>query len=239
MGLCTSSEAAEVEQLRMQYAQLDSAIVNFEIELEQKMFAHASTTNAQVDTQILQSFKDLSTPIVSIDKNTIGKVKQINTFKSLAAASMLLLGVSTYFNYTQYQKNTLQAKELVAKNNLPQTLPLDDYNILKNPSIVPVAMMGQGYHEICRCTMFWDKKAGKAYVMVHHLVPLGENLNYQMWANVNGKQVSVGLINEKIRDRFVEVKGLPDGASEFTVTMEKKGGAQTPDSDVILKGIVA
>jgi hypothetical protein len=75
--------------------------------------------------------------------------------------------------------------------------------------------------------------------MIHHLVPIGENYKYQLWAIVNGKKVNVGFINEKIKSRFVEVPGVPEGAVEFIVTMEKKGGADVPNSDVILKGIVA
>jgi hypothetical protein len=48
----------------------------------------------------------------------------------------------------------------------------------------------------------------------------------------------VGMINDTIRDRFVEVSGMPADAKEFTVTLEKNGGATVPDADVILKGTV-
>lgn len=235
MGLCTDEEKNELEHLRLKDAVLNKAIINFEIELENKMMRNAFLPGVNTDDKILNALQSLGTPVVEMqieDK----KVKRFSWIKIAAAAAVLLFGVSAFFNYIQYQKNKEQAAQLAAKNNLPAPLPMENYNILKDPSITPVAMMGQGYHAICRCTMFWDKKTGKAYVMIHHLVPSGENNEYQLWANVNGKQVSVGIINDNIRDRFVEVTGMPEDAKEFTVTLEKNGGATVPDADVWLKG---
>jgi hypothetical protein len=237
MGLCTSEEKNELELLRQKDTLLNKAIINFEIEFEQRMMRNAFLPGVQTDDEILASLQALGTPVVSINTNT-KKTTKFSWVKIMAAASVLLFAVSAFFNYTQYEKNKTQATELAAKNKLPESLPMANYNILKDPNITPVAMMGQGYHEICRCTMFWDKKTGKAYVMVHHLVPSGDNNEYQLWANVNGKQISVGMINDAIRDRFIEVSGMPEDAKEFTVTLEKNGGASVPDADVILKGTV-
>jgi anti-sigma-K factor RskA len=237
MGLCSAEEKNELELLRQNDTLLDKAIINFEIEFEQKIMRNSFLPGVQTDDKILQSLQALGTPVVLMNSAT-SKVKKMSWVKMVAAASVLLLCGSTFFNYTQYKQNEEQAAELAAKNNVPESLPIANYSILKDPNITPVAMMGQGYHAICRCTMFWDKKTGKAYVMIHHLVPSGDNNEYQLWANVNGKQVSVGMINDKIRDRFVEVSGMPEDAKEFTVTLEKNGGATIPDADVVLKGTV-
>ncbi len=237
MGLCSAEEKNELELLRQSDAVLNKAIINFEIELENKMMRNAFLPGVNTDDKILQALQYLGTPVVSIQTED-KKIKRLSWVKLVAAASVLLFGVSTFFNYTQYKENKIQAAELAEKNNLPASLPVANYSILKDPNITPVAMMGQGYHAICRCTMFWDKKTGKAYVMIHHLIPSGDNYEYQLWANVNGKQVSVGMINDKIRDRFVEVSGMPEDAKEFTVTLEKNGGATVPDADVFLKGTV-
>ena len=239
MGLCSTEEKNELELLRLTDATLNKAIINFEIELENKMLRNAFLPGVNTDDKILQTLQSLGTaaPVVAMHTED-KKVKRFSLYKIVAAASVLLFGVSGFFNYTQYKQNKDQASQLAVKDNLPQSLPLANYNILQDPTITPVAMSGVGYHAICRCTMFWDKKTGKAYVMIHHLVPSGDNNEYQLWANVNGKQVSVGMINDKIRDRFVEVSGMPEDAKEFTVTLEKNGGATVPDADVILRGIV-
>ena len=239
MGLCSDEEKNELELLRQNDLLLNKAITNFEIELENRMMRNAFLPGVNADDKILQALQSLGTPTPVVAMQTGDKkVRRFSWVKIVAAASVLLFGISAFFNYTQYEKNKAQAVELAAKNKLPESLPMANFNILKDPNITPVAMMGVGYHAICRCTMFWDKKTGKAYVMIHHLVPSGDNNEYQLWANVNGKQVSVGMINDNIRDRFVEVSGMPENAKEFTVTLEKNGGATVPDVDVVLKGTV-
>ena len=84
-------------------------------------------------------------------------------------------------------------------------------------------------HSICRCTMFWDKKTGKIYIMIHHLVPQScTQKDYQLWAMVNDKPVNVGIIKDEIRDRFIELPNVPAGATAFSVTLENAGGSATP-----------
>jgi anti-sigma-K factor RskA len=89
-------------------------------------------------------------------------------------------------------------------------------------------MYGVGYHAICRCTMFWDKQTGKMYIMIHHLPKSSEQKDYQLWAMVDGKQVSVGIVQDEIRGRFIEMNNVPAGAVSFMVTLEKAGGTAEP-----------
>jgi anti-sigma-K factor RskA len=242
LGLCNDNEVREIELLRKQDASFNEAIFNFEKELEDKMLRNIFLPGVATDDAILNKLKSLSdsvvvTPVIDMVQTPTAKVKRISWAKIAAIAAMFLLAISAFINYTQYKKNNEQAALLASKSSLV-SLPTADFNILKDPSITPIAMNGQGYHAICRCTMFWDKKTSKAYVMVHHLVPSGDNYEYQLWANVNGKQVSVGMLNDGIRDRFIEVSGMPIDAKEFTVTLEKNGGATMPDADIFLKGTV-
>ena len=229
MGLCSAEERVELETLRLQHPQLNVAILKFEKELEHNLVQHATQPGANADEKVLQSLRGLQTPVVDINSNK-ATVKKINWFKYVAAAAILLLAVSSIFNYTLYKKTNGQELALAEKEKIstPITLPLSDYNILKQPSITPVAMNGVFPHNICRCTMFWDKNTGKAYIMIHHLVPTSSETNYQLWAMVNNKPVSVGIVNDKIRDRFVELQNMPADATAFIVTLEKAGGNTSP-----------
>jgi anti-sigma-K factor RskA len=235
MGLCTEVEKNELELLRQTNPLLDKAIADFELELERKMMASAYLPGIKTDDAVLEALRALSTPVVQMQP-AVKNVKRLSLVKMLAAASVLLFGVSAFFNYTQYQQNKEQASLLAAKSTVVESLPVANYNILKDPSITPIAMMGVGLHATCRCTMFWDKKTGKAYIMVHHLMPSGDSRDYQLWATVNGKPVSVGMVDDKVRDRFIEVVGVPEGVSQFLVTLENAGGSTTPNDDTFLIG---
>lgn len=229
MGICSPEEKAEMELLRRQYPELNKAVVQFEIELENNLLLNATDPGAAVDDKILQSLKGLQTPVIDINNNQT-KIKKISWLKLVAAAAILLFIASSIFNYSLYKK-TKEQQLALSEIKKSATLPETDYAILKNPAITPVALYGVAPHNICRCTMFWDKKNGKAFIMIHHLVPSTMERKYQLWAMVNDKPVSVGMVHDEIRGRFIEIQNVPVGATAFKVTLENAAGANTPTEE--------
>jgi hypothetical protein len=102
---------------------------------------------------------------------------------------------------------------------------------MRDPAITPVAMYGVAPYTLCRCTMYWDKKTGKDYIMIHHLIPSPQDKKYQLWAMVNNQPVNVGMVHDEIRDRFIELNNVPEGATAFSVTLENIGNNITPTAD--------
>jgi anti-sigma-K factor RskA len=230
MGMCPEEEKKELELLRKRHPELHRAIEEFEIRFEGKMQGNSTLPDPQTDEKILHVIDALRPPEqLSATVIPIPRGKKV-WLKPVAAAALLLLLVSSYFNYTLYQKTKRQANELkTAKAGLSEPgLPAADYAILKNPSITPVAMYGVGTHAICRCTLFWDKKTGKLYIMIHHLPLSSAQSDYQLWADVNGEMINVGIIKDEIRGRFIEMVNVPPNATAFTVTLEKAGGNTSP-----------
>jgi anti-sigma-K factor RskA len=236
MGLCSPDEEREVEQLRRQNPEIAAAITRYEEQLEKNMLQKATLPPAAVDDRILKKLESLQgAAVIEMTGKTQTPLRKLTWLKAAAAACFILLAVSAWFNLQLHQKNKALTSK-VAKETIP-TLPAADYAIITNPSITPVAMYGQGFHSICRCTMFWDKKTGKTYVFIHHLPQSNEAKDYQLWAEVNGQQVSVGIINDSIRGKLIELSGVPADATAFIVTLEKAGGSTSPDlSDIYLKG---
>ena len=227
MGLCSPEEKNEMESLRIQYPQLNNAVLEYEKAFENNLMAAAAVPGDEADKKILQLLHSLQVPVVDIDTApAYSKTKNSGWIRAVAAAAIILFILSSIFNYRLYKKtNELQLALHEKENYSP--LPITDYNILKDRTITPVAMYGVAPHSICRCTMFWDKKTGKVYIMIHHLPASSQN-NYQLWAMVDNKPMSVGIINDAIRDRFIEMQNMPAGATSFIVTLEKKGGSITP-----------
>jgi anti-sigma-K factor RskA len=234
MGLCTPEEEQELEQLRIQYPALQQAIHTYEVQMESNMMQQSTLPSIETDEKILDTLASLQTaPVVSIKPTTT--TKKIKWLKPLAAASVILLMGSAFLNYSLLRNNKRLNSIVKAETKSP--LPLADYEIFTNPSITPVGMYGQGSHAICRCTMFWDKKTGKAYIMIHHLPKSNDATDYQLWAEIDGKQVSVGIIDDNIRGRFIEVQNVPAATIAFKVTLGKTGGESTIDKgDLYLAG---
>lgn len=229
LGLCTEEEEQKIDLARTKYDEINVAILAFEEQLERNLMSQKSSLSATDDLRIKNAIALHTTrhqEHLSVVKPVVKPVSSIA--KWLAIAAGILLIFSCAYNFMLLQKNNKLQEEVVAAQS-QTTLPMADYNILKNPSITPVAMMGVGIHSICRCTMYWDKKTGEASIMIHHLVPSSATKGYQLWAYVDGQPVSVGMIDDSIRGRFISVKDVPKNAEHFMVTLEDKSGATTPD----------
>ncbi len=229
--LCDEAEAKELEQLSNLYPELKNAIQHYEIELEERMMKDVQLPSPETDEKILRSLEALQTPVISISQKNIlqhSKLKTTGWVKPFAVAAIFLLAVCSYFIYTLNKKTNTLEQQLAETKNTSEGLPAADYAIMKDPSITPVALYGFGIHSICRCTMFWDKRTGKLYIMIHHLPQSSTAKDYQLWAMVDGKPVNVGIIKDEIRGRFIEMQNVPGGANAFTVTLENAGGSSTP-----------
>jgi len=230
MGICSPEEKAELESLRTHYPALDIAIIQFEKDLEHNLVSTAiDEPGKATDEKILLALQSMHIPAPVIAINTLQPVaKKNNWLKPVAAAAIILLGISGVYNYTLYKKNKAQELALKEKEKT-SSLPAADYAILKNPAITPIAMYGVAPHTLCRCTMYWDKKTRKAYIMIHHLVPSTADKKYKLWATVDDKPVLVGMVHDEIRDRFIELENIPAGATAFTVTLESVSNGTTPN----------
>lgn len=224
-GLCSKEEEQELETLRRQYPELHTAIEQYEAELEINMLRHVTLPSVQTDEKILATLDKLGTPVLPLRPVINNKSSWLSI---AAAAAVLLLLASSYFNYVLYNKTKQRERTLNNDINSLNSLPPGDYAIITNPTITPVAMYGVGTHSICRCTMFWDKKTGKTYIIIHHLPKSSASKDYQLWAIVNGSPVNIGIINDEIRGRFIEMQNVPPNANAFIVTLEKVGGTSIP-----------
>jgi hypothetical protein len=74
--------------------------------------------------------------------------------------------------------------------------------------------------------VFWDKQTKKVYAANVSLPKAPEGKQYQLWAFVNGKPVSAGLLDEK--KGMVEPMSTFNQAEAFAITLEKAGGVSSP-----------
>ena len=74
--------------------------------------------------------------------------------------------------------------------------------------------------------VFWDKRTKAVYATNVSLPKAPEGKQYQLWAFVNGKPVSAGLLDEK--KGMVEPMSVFNTAEAFAITLEKEGGVPSP-----------
>lgn len=248
LGMASPAEAAELEQLCLQYPEIKQALTNFELALEANALTNAVASPPKLKDQI---FTALQSEFIAEKNNTIQNKKAFSTplqevpvvkmnqpSRFLAAASIVLLvisgGMNIYFyskfkeTTQQYQALVLEKNTLQANNQIMQTKSLDMFNsmqMMTDPNMQKVSMPGIAGKEMNYATVFWDMKSKDVYILPNKLPQPESGKQYQLWAIVDGKPVDAGVLNDCAG--LCKMKNIP-AASMFAITLEKSGGSETP-----------
>jgi len=241
LGLATEQEIAEIETLSREYADVKKAVDDFEIALQQEALRNAVNPPAHVksflDRELANEFSAEET-IVSGDGDITAspQVKYLQPRTSsfwtyMAAASVILLVISTALNFYFYsnfkdssekyqalltERNSLQASNATYKKSL---------ELMEDPRMLNIKMQGVPGKEQNLATVFWNVQTKEVYVYPNSMEKTPAGKQYQLWAIVDGKPVSAGMIGDC--DILCKMKSI-DHAEAFAVTLENEGGSKTP-----------
>ena len=249
LGIAEAQEAAEVQQLSLEYPEIKQAIADFEASLEVAAFANAFTPAAYVKERLMFTLQDefaqpiLTTEpakIINLASSEFGDTRRNNSFKYLAAASVVLLVASAVLNIIFYSKYTKANEQVVALLNDKNTLTAEnksmqvkylDINsnlqLLSDTNIIKVSMKGIAGKEPNLATVYWNNKTKDVYLLANKLPEVPTDKQYQLWALVDGKPVDAGMLSVDCNG-VCKVKNIVK-AQAFAITLEKKGGSPTPD----------
>jgi anti-sigma-K factor RskA len=236
LGLADEQEVVTLLQLKNQYPEVAAAITSFEDSLEKtsKDVVHppANLKNSII-TQISHEFK-AETPVVAIRP-------QNNWRKYLSVAAIFLLISSSALNlffYNELRSANFKYKELLAQNTsaiaanqIYQTRLFDmqeSMQMMTDPVMKRVMMAGVKGHETAKASVYWDTQTKDVYVFASKLPRTPDNMQYQLWAIVDGKPVDAGMLESDCNGGLCKLKNIQK-AQAFAITLEKKGGSPTPN----------
>ncbi|MEI6949361.1 anti-sigma factor [Paraflavisolibacter sp. H34] len=84
--------------------------------------------------------------------------------------------------------------------------------------------------------VFWNKKTGDVYLSDLSLPGAPPDKQYQLWAIVDGQPVDAGMLQGE-KGVAHKMKSFPK-AEMFAITLERKGGSQTPEGKMYVAGKV-
>jgi anti-sigma-K factor RskA len=245
LGLATAEETAELEALRLQYPEVDKAIIEFSDMLEATALANAVTPPPKIKDKIFAEIReeDAVAPVVPMHRDneehlTIA-IKSIRPWQRIAAAAVILLVVSAALNlylYNQYNSKNEAYQALVSERNVLQAnnqlyqTKLNEWQsaaaMMADPAMATVKMNGVPGKEANMATIFWDTRSKDVYVMPNKLPKTQAGKQYQLWAIVNGKPVDAGILDPDCNG-VCKMKNIP-AAQAFAITVENSGGSPTP-----------
>lgn len=168
-----------------------------------------------------------------------------NTFRWAIAASFVALFsiAASYFFYDQnkslQEKNSMVSTQI--KNlEMDMKVQLEDlrnqYIVLNNPNTKRLSIQGNKKARDLKAIAYINPVKKLSYINVSHLPQLPKEQCYQMWTEVNGELVSLGIIKAFADPKQMLALPYGDNAVSY-ITIEPKGGNRTPSIENIVANI--
>ncbi len=227
LGLASSEERSEFEQMCIQHPLVLQARTDFELVMEKQAFENAIVPSADVKGKILDEINNKAS-VAPVDIAPVRTMNPLGWLKYAVAACLVLLAGSLYYNYTLYNKNKdLQNNfdNTVAKLN---TLEKDIQVLQQNPNIKMAAMKGLDASPQSYATVYWDTTSHDVYLLANNLPAPASDKQYQLWALFDGKPIDLGFLEFDVKQkRLLARMKNAQGAQAFAITLEEKGRKNT------------
>lgn len=164
-----------------------------------------------------------------INRTTITQRRPINLLSWFAAA---VLAVSSFYFYTELQKerSKSQSCEIEQRQNAKTYVETDRaLNVLRNANTKTVELKGLKIAPESKVNIYWNAQKAETMLAIVNLPAPPEKMQYQLWAIVDKKPVSAGVL-EYSTEALQFMKGF-DKAEAFAITLEKQGGSDAPTLD--------
>lgn len=236
LGELSEQERSEVEKNLARYPELREELSRVEAAQEELLMKAAVKPRASLKAKV---FKDISSkPAAKVVSMT--QPANETFWKYAAAASIVVALTASYFAYdyhSKWQKSEGNLSELLAQNQRMA----QDYNsvnqkidkiqnelkITNSPAYSRVIMKGLTSSPEALATVYWNESTKEVYLSLQNMKALSQENQYQLWAIVDGKPVDAGVFDGNVAD-LLKMKDIPSGAVKFAVTIEPRGGKESP-----------
>ena len=242
----SQDEMRDVEYFAQRYPEVRAELVAVERAIEAFVLAHAvapppGVKDAFLNTVSAETEKRLTTRAEHLAQQLPRRSRVPYILLTvLTVLTLAALGAAGFF-YWQWQESFTNAPAAGEETDeTAQTLALvqDSLRTLRhdlgailhrNTKTIPVR--GSKLAPQAGAVVYWNPSTKDVYLSIRELAPPAAGGDYQLWAVRDGKYVNAGIIDTKIT---AIQKMLPvERAQTFTVTLEPKGGSETPSKDKI------
>ena len=204
-----------------------------------------AATNAESSLSTGSDSKALNPPsLKSTEKTTTTRMLPRWVPVGMAAAItwiVLATGAALYF-WQQWQQ-TEEDLQIASAQNVEIAQQYDQVqrtsqslekqvDILSDPSVQRIALQGLDIAPDAQAVVYWNSNAQSVFLNSAGLPQPGSNQQYQLWAIVDGKPVSAGVVPVDASDDLLTMEQIAN-ASAFAITLEPLGGSAAPTMEAM------
>ncbi len=244
-GLASVEETAQVQQWARQYPEVAAEIDAIQAGLEGYARAHAIKPSASVKEKIFDEInKTAPSLVVNMDKAPARSIS--SAWRFAAAASIILLLGSLFFNYILYSKyQTINGSLQVAQSELKEQKDMAEsmdtaMRVMGDMHAVPVAVKSTDTTSDMGAKIYWMKNTNEVYIDPANLPKAPVGKQYEFWAIVDGVPVNGGVITAVVNGKKVHIQKMKSfgKVQAFAISLEDAGAAKTKPDKVMAVGTI-
>jgi anti-sigma-K factor RskA len=212
LGITDPDETQEVERHLNLYPELKQEVV----EMRQAIKQYA------LQQDIPAPRPETNEPRIAPNTTNAKTYGQINWLSALVIGSLVLLCVLSTLRMRNFQEeNKTLLSQLSTCESRERIIAF-----LKDPQTQPVVLNQISTSAEAAALVYWNKTSKKAMLNPFNLPKLPEDQQYQIWVDVAGKMISIGLISTNL-EKYQDLEYL-DEATSLNITIEPLGGSSEP-----------
>ncbi len=232
LGNTTEMETLRVEQYIAMYPEVRNTYNELQDNLETFAKLHA-----------IKSPEGLKEKIVARIRSERNGRKKFFRYAIAASVAAVMFASASYFFYNQNQN--LQEENTVVSNKIKlleadMKQQLEDvrnqFIVLNNPQTKKYNVNGNRKAKELKAVAYINPVKKLSYINVSKLPNLPENQCFQMWAEVNGEMLNLGIIQEAANGQNLMALPYAENAVSY-ITIEPEGGNLNPTVDNIVANI--
>jgi len=232
LGTTSEEESAQVERYIIMYPEVRKSYEELQENLEIFARLYAIKSPDGLKAKILQRIKMQDT----------GR-RKVRRFAIAASVAAFIFAGSSYFFWDQNmslknENSIVNNRILNLEADMKQQLEdvRNQFIVLNNPQTKKFYVNGNNKAKDLKAVAYVNPVKKLSYINVRNLPQLPEDKCYQMWAEVNGEMVNLGII-KKIEDKD-RLWALPYGENAISyITIERQGGNTSPTVQNIVANI--
>lgn len=232
IGLTNAHENEEVEFIIEKYPEAKAEFDNMQTNLELVSSLHSKTpTNLNLLDEIYDVIDDA--PVVKLQQPQ--RKRSFSKYAVAASVATLFFAATSFFFY-DYNKRLRDENQTIVEEvfdlrmdmELNKALTADlreQFLHMNSPETKKYIFESTDRIKDLKTVAYINPKQRTSMVDVAALPKLPEGKDYQIWAEMQGKMVSLGILSKEEAKRRLQIIPYFENASGLTITVEPKGGS--------------
>ncbi len=244
LGELPREEALLLESVIQKDSVLQERLYQLESDLEKMAMENAISPPESIRASLVRAI-DSEAKDTAIPLHRDSTKNAFNPMRLLVAASLAaLFAITSFFFYGRWQtaeENFIVAQE--AQQQLKEELQTlsseiketqDMVSVLNSKDAIPFLLKGNQLAPEARAVAYVNHKNRSVWVNPKALPKLSQEETYQMWADVDGEMISMGLLPT---DKELIALTYIDKAESLNITIEPQGGNDHPTVERLISNV--